>query len=61
MTVKGIPDIPQVVVEAFKEAYPYAGGRLEFHLKHVRGEVLRHRMLLNAFYYGYKAGKEVKR
>ncbi len=60
MAVKGMSDIPGEVVELFKDTYPHAGSRLEFATHIPRGEVIKWRMLLKAFYDGYRIGKEVE-
>ena len=59
MEVKGMSDIPGEVVELFRETYPHAGSRLKFASRTPRQEVIKWRMLLKAFYDGYKIGKEV--
>jgi len=57
MKVKGMEDIPEVVVDAFLKIYPPAMDHLEIDQETPKHQVSGHRMLLRAFYGGYLAAK----
>lgn len=57
MKITGMDGIPEVVVDAFRKAYPYSGEHLEFGTA-PRTEVFQNRMLLKAFYDGYLTAKQ---